>query len=60
MEERSETIWGGGTFLKVIKQGIKLALKEFSGKWDYFINLSLSDFPIEHPERLRSFLNALF
>jgi len=54
-KNRYTPIWGGVSLLVTIKDAIRQALAEL-GEWDYLVNLSFADFPIEHGERLRAFL----
>lgn len=58
---RFTPIWGGVSLLVTIKDAIAQALKAFDRggepAWDYLINLSFADFPIDHRERLRAFLS---
>lgn len=47
VRDRWATIWGGASLLQAHLQFIKelLAMKEW--KWDYYLNLSESDYPIK-------------
>ncbi|XP_072168559.1 xylosyltransferase 2-like [Diadema setosum] len=55
---RYATIWGGASLLQVYLRAMEdlVAMKEI--KWDFFINLSESDFPIKTNELLVSFLTT--
>lgn len=44
---RFATIWGGASLLKMHLQCMEDLLKMTDWKWDYFINLSESDYPIK-------------
>lgn len=52
---RFTPIWGGTSLLTTIKDAQRQALEQFRD-WDYFINLSFADFPINHREKLRLYL----
>ena len=52
-EWRLSTIWGGASLLKMILRAIKEALALWSD-WDFFINLSALDFPIDTDDNLVS------
>ena len=54
-KNRYTPIWGGVALLNTIKDAIFQALSDFS-HWDYFLNLSFADYPINHREHLRLFL----
>ena len=43
---RMATIWGGASLLKVYLQCMQDLFAMEDWKWDFFINLSESDFPI--------------
>ena len=44
---RMATIWGGSSLLKMLLQMMKDALDFKDWKWDFFINLSASDYPVQ-------------
>lgn len=58
-EWRLSTIWGGASLLKMILRAIKEALALWSD-WDFFINLSALDFPIDTDNNLVSFFKCFF
>ena len=45
--ERMATIWGGASLLKAHFTFIKALLGMTDWSWDYYINLSESDYPIK-------------
>lgn len=55
---RMATIWGGASLLKMLLRMMKDALEIKQWKWDFFINLSASDYPVQTNEKLSSFLRA--
>uniref|UniRef100_T1INJ3 protein xylosyltransferase n=1 Tax=Strigamia maritima TaxID=126957 RepID=T1INJ3_STRMM len=55
---RMSTIWGGASLLQMLLQCMEDTLKMTHWKWDFFINLSESDFPIKVSEDLVNFLTA--
>ncbi|XP_028674594.2 xylosyltransferase 2 isoform X1 [Erpetoichthys calabaricus] len=54
---RMVTIWGGASLLKTYLQSMKDLLDVKEWKWDYFINLSATDFPTRTNEELVAFLS---
>ena len=44
---RMATIWGGSTLLQMLLKAITDLVKKEEWKWDFFINLSESDYPIK-------------
>ena len=44
---RMATIWGGSTLLQMLLKAISDLVKKEEWKWDFFINLSESDYPIK-------------
>jgi protein xylosyltransferase len=46
-EERFSSIWGGASLLTMHLSCMEALLKKKEWKWDYFINLSESDYPIK-------------
>ncbi|KAI1292127.1 Xylosyltransferase oxt [Halotydeus destructor] len=58
MPQRLPTIWGGASLLKILLSAMKHLVRIENNDWDYFINLSESDFPIKSLERLELFLTA--
>jgi len=56
-EWRLSTIWGGASLLKMILRAIKEALALWSD-WDFFINLSALDFPIDTDNNLSKYLSV--
>ncbi|XP_048869847.1 xylosyltransferase 2 isoform X1 [Brienomyrus brachyistius] len=54
---RMVTIWGGASLLKTYLRSMQdlLAMREW--KWDFFINLSATDFPTRTNEELVAFLS---
>ncbi|XP_065659775.1 xylosyltransferase 1 isoform X2 [Hydra vulgaris] len=55
---RMATIWGGASLLSMLLQMMEDTLKIKEWKWDFFINLSASDYPVQDDEKLCSFLRA--
>ncbi|XP_077526225.1 xylosyltransferase oxt isoform X1 [Haemaphysalis longicornis] len=55
--DRLATIWGGSSLLEMLLQGMAYLLREHPG-WDYFVNLSETDYPIKSREELEKFLAA--
>eukprot|EP00057_Strongylocentrotus_purpuratus_P010678 XP_011665152.1 PREDICTED: xylosyltransferase 1 [Strongylocentrotus purpuratus] len=53
---RYATIWGGASLLQVYLRAIDDLIQMKDVKWDFFINLSESDFPIKTNELLVAFL----
>ncbi|XP_029185216.2 LOW QUALITY PROTEIN: xylosyltransferase 1-like [Acropora millepora] len=51
------TIWGGASLLKMLLKCMEDLMAE-EWKWDFFINLSESDYPIKHNSALVEFLRA--
>jgi len=45
--ERYATIWGGASLLQAHLTFMKALLKMTDWKWDYYINLSETDYPIK-------------
>ena len=45
--ERFATIWGGASLLKAHFEFLKSLLAMTDWKWDFYINLSESDYPIK-------------
>lgn len=45
--ERFATIWGGASLLQAHLTFIKELLEMTDWKWDYYINLSETDYPIK-------------
>lgn len=52
---RYPTVWGGANLYEVYLRGLKDLLKL---QWDFFLNLSESDFPIKPLRELQEFLNG--
>jgi len=48
------TIWGGASLLQMLLRAMKDVLSLWKD-WDFFINLSGLDFPIEKDEKLVSY-----
>jgi protein xylosyltransferase len=56
---RMSTIWGGASLLKMLLQALEdLEYKLNHWKWDFFINLSESDFPLKTNDELVQFLRV--
>ena len=47
MERRLSTIWGGASLLKMHLTALEDLVAMDDWKWDFFINLSESDYPIK-------------
>ena len=45
---RMATIWGGSSLLQMLLRALDDLLKKEEWKWDFFINLSESDYPIKY------------
>ncbi|KAM7447918.1 Xylosyltransferase 2 [Porites harrisoni] len=52
------TIWGGASLLKMLLRCMEDLMAKKDWKWDFFINLSESDYPIKHNSELVEFLRA--
>lgn len=52
------TIWGGASLLKMLLKCMEDLMAKKDWKWDFFINLSESDYPIKHNSQLVEFLRA--
>ena len=44
---RMATIWGGSSLLQMLLRALDDLVKKEDWKWDFFINLSASDYPIK-------------
>lgn len=55
--DRLATIWGGSSLLEMLLRGMASLLRDHQG-WDYFVNLSETDFPVKPREHLEQFLAA--
>uniref|UniRef100_A0A3B5A228 Xylosyltransferase 2 n=1 Tax=Stegastes partitus TaxID=144197 RepID=A0A3B5A228_9TELE len=54
---RMVTIWGGASLLKAYLRSMQDLLSMLDWKWDYFINLSATDFPTRTNDELVAFLS---
>ncbi|MBN3304886.1 XYLT2 Xylosyltransferase, partial [Amia calva] len=54
---RMVTIWGGASLLKTYLRSMQDLLSMVDWKWDFFINLSATDFPTRTNEELVAFLS---
>ncbi|XP_070379773.1 xylosyltransferase 2 isoform X4 [Dermacentor albipictus] len=54
---RLATIWGGSSLLEMLLRGMAYLLREHPG-WDYFVNLSETDYPVKSRKELEMFLAA--
>ncbi|XP_036405920.1 xylosyltransferase 2 [Megalops cyprinoides] len=54
---RMVTIWGGASLLKTYLRSMQDLLSMLDWKWDFFINLSATDFPTRTNEELVDFLS---
>lgn len=52
------TIWGGASLLKMLLRCMEDLMAKREWKWDFFVNLSESDYPIKHNSDLVEFLRA--
>ncbi|KAL9955437.1 hypothetical protein ACROYT_G036765 [Oculina patagonica] len=52
------TIWGGASLLKMLLKCMEDLMAKKDWKWDFFLNLSESDYPIKHNSKLAEFLRA--
>ena len=48
---RFSTIWGGASLLEMLLSCMREALDVSGWTWDYFVNLSESDYPIKSVDR---------
>ncbi|XP_075994851.1 xylosyltransferase 2 [Genypterus blacodes] len=53
---RMVTIWGGASLLKAYLRSMQDLLSMLEWKWDFFINLSATDFPTKTNDELVAFL----
>ncbi|XP_005998331.1 xylosyltransferase 2 [Latimeria chalumnae] len=54
---RMVTIWGGASLLKMYLRSMKDLLEMLDWKWNYFINLSATDYPTRTNDELVAFLS---
>ncbi|XP_035262505.1 xylosyltransferase 2 [Anguilla anguilla] len=54
---RMVTIWGGASLLKTYLRSMQDLLSMLDWKWDFFINLSATDFPTRTNDELVAFLS---
>uniref|UniRef100_A0A4W4GM74 Xylosyltransferase 2 n=1 Tax=Electrophorus electricus TaxID=8005 RepID=A0A4W4GM74_ELEEL len=54
---RMVTIWGGASLLKAYLRSMQDLLSMIDWKWDFFINLSATDFPTRTNDELVAFLS---
>ncbi|TNN83393.1 Xylosyltransferase 2 [Liparis tanakae] len=54
---RMVTIWGGASLLKAYLRSMQDLLSMLDWKWDFFINLSATDFPTRTDDELVAFLS---
>ncbi|XP_039264653.2 xylosyltransferase-like isoform X1 [Styela clava] len=52
---RMATIWGGSSLLQMLLRAMKDVVSLWS-KWDFFVNLSALDFPVETHDKFVSFM----
>lgn len=55
---RHSTIWGGASLLTMLLDAMHELLEMGDWQWDYFLNLSESDYPIKSVEELEAFLTS--
>jgi len=53
---RHSTIWGGASLLTMLLDAMNELLAMSDWQWDYFLNLSESDYPVKSVEELEAFL----
>jgi len=53
---RHSTIWGGASLLAMLLDAMHELLAISDWKWDYFLNLSESDYPVKSIEEIEAFL----
>jgi len=53
---RHSTIWGGASLLTMLLDAMHELLAVGDWQWDYFLNLSESDYPVKSIEELEAFL----
>ncbi|XP_067937140.1 xylosyltransferase oxt-like [Watersipora subatra] len=58
VSERVATIWGGSSLLQMLLHTMKEALDMKDWRWDFYLNLSESDYPVKSLEELTAFLTA--
>lgn len=54
---RHSTIWGGASLLTMLLDAMSELLVMDDWQWDYFLNLSESDYPVKSVEELEAFLS---
>ncbi|GAB6027222.1 hypothetical protein CHUAL_001512 [Chamberlinius hualienensis] len=54
--KRHATIWGGASLLEMLLNSMKAALSFENWHWDFFINLSETDFPVKTHDELIKYL----
>ena len=47
VENRRATIWGGASLLQMLLQTMREALDMTDWHWDFYLNLSESDYPLK-------------
>ncbi|XP_031573565.1 xylosyltransferase 1-like [Actinia tenebrosa] len=52
------TIWGGATLLQMLLRCMEDLIKKKNWKWDFFINISGSDYPIKDNTAITRFLRS--
>lgn len=57
---RMVTIWGGASLLKAYLRSMQDLLAMADWKWDFFINLSATDFPTRSEQTSESFRSSSF
>ncbi|XP_064639668.1 xylosyltransferase oxt-like [Lineus longissimus] len=58
VKTRMSTIWGGASLLQMLLMCMKDLLEMEDWSWDFVVNLSESDFPVKHNDKLAVFLTA--
>jgi len=48
VRKRIATIWGGASLLQMLRQTMKEALDMADWSWDFYLNLSESDYPLKY------------
>ncbi|XP_066924651.1 xylosyltransferase 2-like [Clytia hemisphaerica] len=55
---RMATIWGGASLLQMLLRMMADVLRMADWKWDFFLNISAADYPVQHNEKLSAFLRS--
>lgn len=58
VSQRIATIWGGASLLQMLLQTMKEALDMRDWTWDFYLNLSESDYPVKYAVCVYIILNS--